>query len=118
MGVAALVCGIAGLVFCWTVVGGLVVGGLGVVFGILALRRSRRTGAPNRGLGIAGIVVGALGVVGGAVMLALVLAVVTSDSFQDDFRSFKNYTECIQEAQTPEEEQQCEDRFDRELREN
>ncbi|ASY36195.1 hypothetical protein STTU_6190 [Streptomyces sp. Tu6071] len=115
MAVAALVCGIAAVVFCWTVVGGIILGVLGVVFGILALRRSRRTGAPNRGLGLAGIIVGAVGIVGGAITLGVIIAVTTSDDFQDSYDSFRNYSECLQHAQSPDEQRMCKEKFDRDL---
>ncbi|NEA40619.1 DUF4190 domain-containing protein [Streptomyces sp. SID11385] len=115
MAVAALVCGIAAVVFCWTIAGGIVLGVLGIVFGIIAFRRSRRTGAPNQGIGLAGIIVGAVGVVGGAITLGVVIAVATSDDFQDSYDSFRNYSECLRHAQSPDEQRMCKEKFDREL---
>ncbi|WP_435245691.1 DUF4190 domain-containing protein [Streptomyces sp. NRRL F-5630] len=115
MAVAALVCGIAAVVFCWTIAGGIVLGVLGIIFGIIAMRRSRRTGAPHHGIGLAGLIVGAVGLVGGAITLGLVIAVASSDDFQDSYRSFRSYSECLQHAQSPEEQRMCEEKFDREL---
>ncbi|WP_037870780.1 DUF4190 domain-containing protein [Streptomyces sp. SPB074] len=115
LAVAALVCGIAAVVLCWTIAGGIILGVLGLVFGIIAMRRSQRTGAPNRGLGIAGLVLGGVGVIGGAVTLGLVVTVASSDEVHDSFRSFRDYSDCLQHAQSPEDQRECKERFDRQV---
>ena len=55
--VASLICSILG--FCVFFLGGL----LGVIFGLLGLRRAREPGAPGKGLAIAGIVIGVLSLI-------------------------------------------------------
>ena len=62
--IAALVCALAGLAFC----GIPSVGGL--VFGIIAMRDTKRTGQDGYGLAVAGTVVGGL-ITAGLVLLAL-----------------------------------------------
>jgi hypothetical protein len=42
---------------------------LGVIFGIMGLRQTRRDGSGGRGLGIAGIVLGALGLIVGVLII-------------------------------------------------
>lgn len=58
MAIAALVCGV-------------VVGPVGLVLGLVALGRIRRSGAQGRGLAIAGIVLGALSIVAAAALVIL-----------------------------------------------
>lgn len=61
--VAALVCGVIGLLIAWIpfiVAAGIVLAGLGLIFGIVGLRRSRDSGR-GRGQAIAGIVTGSIG---------------------------------------------------------
>ena len=55
--IAALVCGVAGLLGVAPLIGSI----LAVVFGVLALQRMGRTGAAGRGMAIAGIVTGGAG---------------------------------------------------------
>jgi hypothetical protein len=55
--IAALVCGVAGLLGLAPLLGSI----LAVVFGVLALQRIGRTGAGGRGMAIAGIVTGGAG---------------------------------------------------------
>src|SRR4051794_23350582 len=63
LGIAALVAAIVGLVFCWSVVGGVVLGVLAAILGIVGYGRAKRGQATNTGVAIAGIVLGALAVV-------------------------------------------------------
>ena len=49
----------------------LALGPVAIVLGVVALRRTRRSGAPGRGLAVAGIMIGSLGTV---VLLVLVIA--------------------------------------------
>lgn len=66
LAVAALVIGILGLVFFWTIIGGALGGILAIIFGILGIRRSS-TVLAGKGMSIAGIVTGALGLIGAIV---------------------------------------------------
>lgn len=63
LGIAALVGAIVGLVFCWTVAGGVVLGVLAAILGIVGYGRAKRGQATNSGIAIAGIVLGALSVI-------------------------------------------------------
>jgi amino acid transporter len=63
LGIAALVAAIVGLVFCWSVFGGVVLGVVAVILGIVGYGRAKRGQATNTGVAIAGIVLGALAVI-------------------------------------------------------
>ncbi|HEX4790192.1 MAG TPA: DUF4190 domain-containing protein [Actinospica sp.] len=67
LAVAALVCGICGFLY-------LVPAILGIVFGSIAVRQTRREGSDGRGMAIAGIVTGSLWVALAAVIVILVIA--------------------------------------------
>lgn len=63
--IAALACGVAGLLLFAPVIGSI----LGIVFGIISLNRIRHTGERGHGLAISGIVTGALGLLLGLTAL-------------------------------------------------
>ena len=76
LGVAALVLGIAAVVFCWTVVGGVVLGIIAIILGIVGRGRVGRGEATNRGVTITGLVLGIVGLLLGilfGVLYAFVL---------------------------------------------
>ncbi|UGU34863.1 DUF4190 domain-containing protein [Mycolicibacterium smegmatis] len=63
LGIAALIAAIAGLVLCWSIIGGLIVGVVAIVLGFLGHGRAKRGEATNGGVAIAGIVLGGIAVV-------------------------------------------------------
>jgi hypothetical protein len=83
MGTAGLVLGIvAAVVFClWPLA--IVLGILGVIFGVIGRRKARRGEATNPGQALAGIICGAVGIALGAGMLVY-LIVVPDDSGNGD----------------------------------
>lgn len=103
-GVAALVLGILGAVLFWTIAGGIVLGLLAVIFGILGYRRQSRGEATNGGTALAGAIVGGLALVFSAVVLVLGASLLGSEEFGD-------LTECMANAGSAAEQQQCEDEF-------
>lgn len=74
-GTTALVLGVLALVSCMTVLGGLVLGILAVVFGVRGRARARRAGAGNRGAATAGVALGAVSIGLAVAVLALGLYV-------------------------------------------
>src|SRR5258707_3019239 len=63
LGITALVLAIIGLVFCWTVAGGVVLGLCAIIIGFVARGRVTRGEATNGGIAIAGIVLGFLAII-------------------------------------------------------
>lgn len=70
MATAALVLGILALITSFTVIGGLLLGLLAVIFGVIGARRARNGLAPGRGRAIAGVVTGVIGM---AIAIGLVI---------------------------------------------
>ncbi|MEU3148615.1 MULTISPECIES: DUF4190 domain-containing protein [unclassified Streptomyces] len=107
-GIAALVLGLAGAVLFWTVLGGIVLGLPALVLGVLGHRRGKRGVATNGTMSVIGAVIGALALVASSVLLAVGAAVFSSDEF-------KNYTECVEHADTEADRRQCAEDFDRDV---
>lgn len=94
--IAALVCGVLGLVFFLVPVLGLLLAVVALVLGIVGLRRTRDPATAGRGLAIAGIVTGALGTLIGLWWLIGLVGLFTDEEFQD-------LLERVQEGEDPEE---------------
>jgi hypothetical protein len=69
LAVAALVCGICGFLYFIPAL-------LGLIFGIIAVRQTKRDGTDGRGMAIAGIVTGSVWL---GVLLVIVIAVASSN---------------------------------------
>ncbi|MEE1927370.1 DUF4190 domain-containing protein [Streptomyces sp. TRM 70351] len=104
LGIAALILGIAAVVLFWTVIGGLLLGLLALVFGILGYRRKKRGEATNGAMAMIGLILGVLALIGSAVMIAAGVAFFNSDEFT-------NFRECIDKADTQSEISDCEQEF-------
>ncbi|MCP3770001.1 MULTISPECIES: DUF4190 domain-containing protein [Streptomyces] len=107
-GIAALVLGLVGAVLFWTVIGGIVLGLLALIFGVIGHRRKKHGVATNGTMSVIGAVIGALVLVASSVLLAVGAAVFNSDEF-------KNYTDCVEHAGTEADRQQCAKDFDRDV---
>jgi len=87
MAVASLICSILG--FCLIFIGGL----LGILFGIMGLKRANQTGGSGRGLAITGIVLGIITLItssavvgtGGLAFFGIRKAINQYFSFADDY---------------------------------
>ncbi|MDX1891561.1 DUF4190 domain-containing protein [Mycolicibacterium sp. 050158] len=90
-GTAALVLAVAGLVFCWSVIGGVVCGGAAFVLGFVGRGRAARGQANNAAIATAGI---ALGFV--AVVVSLAFAVIWTYAWQD--AGGNDYLDCATRA--------------------
>lgn len=105
MATAALVLGILALITCWTVIGGVLLGLLAVIFGIVGLRRANRGLAFGRGRAIAGIILGVLGIVVAGLLIAVGVSLLNSDEG-------KNLQSCLKDAGNNQSQiQQCQDEF-------
>jgi hypothetical protein len=71
LAVAALVLGILALLSFWLAPVGIVLGVLAVLFGAMAMGRTKEGGQGGRGMAIAGLVTGIVGLVGALLMLTV-----------------------------------------------
>nr|WP_246096850.1 DUF4190 domain-containing protein [Streptomyces botrytidirepellens] len=79
-GTAALVLGIVGLAFFASVVLGIILGVLAIIFGVLGRAKAGRGEATNGGVALAGLILGVAAVVAGVVMIFVYVAAANSDS--------------------------------------
>lgn len=105
-GILALLCGIGGI-FLITLPLAFILGIVGIVLGIMGMRKAAVTGT-GRGQGIAGIVTGAIGLlaaIGWAVMIGIGWSAMVSE-FGDPFEDPESFQERLDEF---EDQQQQED---------
>ncbi|MBB4684484.1 DUF4190 domain-containing protein [Amycolatopsis jiangsuensis] len=106
-GITALVLGILALVFCWTVIGGIVLGVIALVLGILGVKRANRREATNKGVAVSGIVTGSIGLVIGALF-----AIVFGSIFAIFGNQIGDLQDCVQQAGGDQAKvQQCQQQF-------
>ena len=106
-GVAALVLGLLAVVSSWTIIGGIVLGILAVVFGVLGRGRARRGEATNGGMSVAGIVLGVVGALIAVALIALAMSLLNSPAGQ-------SYRQCLERsAGNPNRIEQCATEFSR-----
>jgi len=106
LGTAALVLGIVGLALSIVLIGALP-GVLAIILGFVGRARARRREATNGGAALAGIITGVLAVVIAAALVALGLSLIRTE--------FTRYTDCMDNAQTLEQKQSCQDQFRRSI---
>ena len=105
LGIATLVLAIIGLVFCWTVVGGVPLGLCAVIIGFVAWGRVKRGEATNGGVAIAGIVLGFLAIIVSLVFIPIWIGVFGQVGGTD-------YVDCVSRAGSNDKAiQQCADQF-------
>ena len=101
LGIAALVIAIIGLVFCWTVAGGVILGLTAVIIGFVAQGRVKRGEATNGGVAIAGIVLGFLAIIVSLIFIPIWIGVFGTD-----------YVDCLSKAGSDNQAiQKCADQF-------
>lgn len=91
MATAALVLGILAIVTCWTVIGGVLLGVLAIVFGVVAARKARRGEAGGHGRAVAGIATGAVGLILAVALIAFGISILNRTST-------KNLEHCLKNA--------------------
>jgi hypothetical protein len=106
LGTTALVLGIIGLVLSWTVLFGVVLGVLALVFGIIGRKRANRHQATNGGSALAGAIMGGI-----ALAIAVAVAAAGAAFFEHHRKAFNNYFDCVNHATTQQQRQQCADDF-------
>src|ERR1700752_1219411 len=105
LGIVALVIAIIGLVFCWTVVGGVILGLSAVIIGFVARARGTRGEATNGGVALAGIGLGFLAIIVSLSFIPIWIGVFDEVGGTD-------YVDCLSKAGSNERAvQQCADQF-------
>lgn len=105
LGTAALALAIIGLLFCWSVVGGIILGLCAVIIGFVGQGRVRSGQATNGGVAIAGIVLGLLAIVVSLVFIPIWIGVFDEVGGTD-------YVDCLSKAGSDNTAiQQCADQF-------
>jgi len=111
LGTAALVLGIIALIGFWTVILGIVLGLLALVFGIIGRKRANRREATNGGVALAGAIIGAIALAGGIAIIAAGAAF-----FVNHKSDIQKYRDCLRSAQTSQQQQDCADQFGQDIR--
>jgi Domain of unknown function (DUF4190) len=102
LGLGALVIAIVGLLLCFTVVGGVLLGIAAAVMGFVGRRRVKRGDANNGGVALAGVVLGLLSIVAGLVFIPIYVYLFRQTGFGD-------FYDCMTKANNnPAAQQQCE----------
>jgi hypothetical protein len=108
-GIAALVLGVLAFLLSWTVIGGILLGILALIFGLLGRARAKRGEATNSGLSVAGIVLGIVGMLIAIGLGALMLFFFNSPAA-------RSYQQCLQQSGgDPAKIQQCASDLSRQL---
>ncbi|WP_275572461.1 DUF4190 domain-containing protein [Mycolicibacterium vanbaalenii] len=116
LGTAALVLAIVGLLLCWTVAGGVLLGIAAIVMGFVARGRVKRGEATNGGVALAGIVLGAVAIVTSLVIVAI-YATLGVTLFKD--LGGGDYLDCLQRAGNDQQAvQECADEFTQRVEES
>jgi Domain of unknown function (DUF4190) len=113
MGTAALVLGILAVVTSWTVIGGIVLGLLAVIFGFIGRGRMKRGEATNGGASLAGLILGFIGLA-----LAVVLIAVGATFVFHHKKAINNLESCLNQATTQSQRTSCNQQFSNSLNGN
>ena len=111
MGVAALILGIVALLGFWTIILGIVLGLLALIFGIIGRKRATRREATNGGVALAGAILGGIALAASVLFLALVGAFFVNH--KSDIQKFRD---CVNSAQTDQQRQDCANKFNQDIR--
>ncbi len=105
LGTAALILAIVGLVLCWSIAGGVILGLCAVIIGFVARGRVNRGEATNGGVAIAGIALGVVAIIAGLVFIPIYIGLFDQVGGND-------YIDCLSRAGNDSEAaQRCADEF-------
>ncbi|BBX70405.1 DUF4190 domain-containing protein [Mycolicibacterium psychrotolerans] len=105
LGTAALILAIVGLVLCWSIAGGIILGLCAVIIGFVARGRVTRGEATNGGVAIAGIVLGVIAIIAALVFIPIYIGLFDQVGGTD-------YVDCLSRAgNDTEAAQRCADEF-------
>jgi len=106
MGTAALILGIVAIPGILTVVLGILLGLLALIFGIIGRKRYARREATNGGAAMAGAILG-----GFALVISIILVAVGATFFAKHKTDIEKLRDCINSAQTQQQRSVCEQQF-------
>ncbi|KGI68189.1 DUF4190 domain-containing protein [Mycolicibacterium rufum] len=105
LGTTALILAIIGIVLCWSIAGGIILGLCAVIIGFVARGRVKRGEATNGGVAIAGIVLGVVAIIAALVFIPIYIGLFDQVGGTD-------YVDCLSRAgNDTEAAQQCADEF-------
>jgi hypothetical protein len=110
MGTAALILGIVAIPGILTVVLGILLGLLALIFGIIGRKRYSRREATNGGAAMAGAILGGI-----ALAVSIILVAVGATFFAKHKSDIEKLRDCINNAQTQQQRQACQDQFQRDV---
>jgi uncharacterized membrane protein len=108
LGIAALVVGVIGLLLFWTLIGGVLLGITAIVLGVIGYRRVKKGEATNGAMALIGAIAGAIALVASVAVIAAGVSFLNSDEFG-------SYEECVRNADSVSEREQCAVDFREEL---
>ncbi|GAA5106576.1 DUF4190 domain-containing protein [Nocardia iowensis] len=102
LAITALVLGILAVLSFWTLVGGYLFGAFALIFGLVALAKTRSGRAGGAGMAITGVILGVLGLIG-----AIVVTIIGYSFFVDS--GGKDFFDCVNRAGSDQSKiEQCE----------
>lgn len=109
MGIAALVLGIVALVLSWTIIGGVLLGLLALIFGLIGRSRAKRGEATNGGVSVAGVVLGIVGLLVSVGLVLFGISLINTPAVQD-------LRQCIEQSRGDTAAiQECEEEFQQDV---
>lgn len=110
LGTAALILGIIAIPGILTIVLGILLGLLALIFGIVGRKRFARREATNGGAALAGAILG-----GFALAVSIVLIAVGATFFAHHKSDIQKLRDCLRNAQTQQQQQDCQQQFQRDV---
>ena len=110
LGTAALILGIIAIPGILTIVLGILLGLLALIFGIIGRKRFARREATNGGAALAGAILG-----GFALAVSIVLIAVGATFFAHHKSDIQKLRDCLNNAQTQQQQQDCQQQFQRDV---
>jgi Domain of unknown function (DUF4190) len=110
LGTAALVLGIVAIPGIFTVVLGILLGLLALIFGIIGRKRFARREATNGGAAMAGAILGGI-----ALAISIILVAVGATFFAKHKSDIEKLRDCMRNAQTQSQQQDCQRQFQNDI---
>ncbi|KAA0019410.1 DUF4190 domain-containing protein [Antrihabitans cavernicola] len=105
LAIGALICAIIGILTCWTVIGGIVLGIVALILGLIARSKAKKGESGGAGMSLAAVILGLL-----AIVLSIVLIVVGVGLFKK--AGGDDLIDCMNKAgNNSSEQQKCADEF-------